>query len=136
MSSNSPVNDPYEVVPEGSGELIEFYSYRNPLSRSQVIQVLNDATFSALEHESESLMGRNPIQTWGDDVVLTFIPDADLTWFMWTRALRGMRSAVTERRLYFEWSFVVASSTPGHQVRLGFGMLEGFHKQTLANNKM
>ena len=118
------MRDPYEISPQGSNQIIEFHSYRSYLPRESVLGILDSATFEALEHNREDLMGTTPIFLTEDGLEFSMIAEEGITWFMWTRALWGMRRTVQQEEMFFEWSFGIKLTEFGDAREMGNGILQ------------
>ncbi len=70
-------------------------------------------------------MGLEPLETWVRGVQLFLVPREEMTWWMWTNALWGMRMAVGDNAMFFEWSFGVAvvGVGEGEGTEVGYGTL-------------
>lgn len=135
-SSYSPVKDPYVTQPLGSNEIIEFYGYREHLPREKVIEILNNATFSALEHDGDTLIGAEPVQSRVDGLQLMVIPRENMKWRMWTTTLWWMRMAVKDKEMFFEWSFAIASFHMADATEVGYGVLKDVTRETVKRSNI
>ena len=119
------MRDPYDFQVQGSQEIIEFTDYGGDLDINQVIRILNNATFGAFKFDEEAEVGTQPINTLLDDISLTLRPKRGLTWRMWETALWGIRRAVHDYRMDFEWNFLIItlSPVPATEGIVGYGSL-------------
>ena len=117
----SPVHDPYDFHPAGTGQIIEFYDYRGPLSPDGVVNAINLASLSAHKRPAENLIDTGQMHFTARDVQLLLYPEEDMTWRMWTNAIFGIRRFVKDKEMFFGWSFIILDR--GDHI-VGKGLLE------------
>ena len=103
----SPVNDPYDFHPVGTGQIIEFYDYRAPLSRDEVVNAINLASFTAHKNPAENLIDTGQLHFTAGNVQLLLYPEEEMTWRMWSNAVFGIRRFVKDKEMFFGWSFII-----------------------------
>jgi len=80
--------------------------------------VLKEATSSAFDHNADTFISDETINIDAAGLLLMLVPKKEMTWRMWSTALWGMRMAVKDHQMFFEWNFGVIYA--GHAVGLGF----------------
>lgn len=108
MCFRSPVKDPYDLHYPGTLETVEFYDHRTFIHNNIIVRVLSFANSAAMSHPGDDLIGtQEHLQYWVDEVQLLLIPSEPLTWRMWHNAIVTMVGFVVDRRMTYEWSFIV-----------------------------
>ena len=122
-------------MPTGTNEIIKFYDYGGLLISGQAFSIIVRAEVAAGSLPAGDLVGSEPLRYWVDDLQLVLIPRIGLTWGDWSTALWGMRLAVVEKHMFFEWSFGISKVGDTDEGELGFGILRrGIQIKATASN--
>lgn len=128
---SGPVGDPFVWHRTVSEEAVMFSAYQAWLPSDKVREAVESATHEAYSHRGELLLSE-PLQFRADNVQLDLTPKEGMTWRAWSTALWGMRMALQDYDIYFEWNFRVLSRRLGET---GYGTLADKTRHSVETSK-
>lgn len=106
-SSHSPVEEPCDMKSSSLTSEVEFYSYGASLSSHDIGETFKLALSEAFAHPSNDIIDSENLKFSVGNTVLILYPGQQMTWIMWVRSLWLMRMFVFDKRMAFEWQYIV-----------------------------